>query len=290
MGEHECPTCGDSFDSRRGLGVHHPSAHGERLPNRECAECGGEFYSDYAKKYCSEECHDRAVTYEGENNPNYRGGKDHATCEICGSEFDYYPSEKPGQFCPACVENESWRTPPELEGEAHPHWNGGKVTLTCDYCGDTVKRYPSGITGEVTLCGRSCLREWVSEEFTGEGHPNWRGGGNEDYGAGWNSVRERALERDGYTCVVCGADRDHLGRNPDVHHLVPVRAFVESPVLTIHDAHTLDNVVSLCIACHRRAEFGHISRAELRWRAGLLLSPAPATSTYRQSGDQRAAA
>ncbi|ACV47158.1 hypothetical protein Hmuk_1031 [Halomicrobium mukohataei DSM 12286] len=39
------------------------------------------------------------------------------------------------------------------------------------------------------------------------------------------------------------------------------------------DAHTLDNVVSLCPACHRRAEFGGISREELRWRAGIVVEP-----------------
>jgi len=65
MAEYECPTCEESFDSRRGLGVHHSAVHNERLPNRECAECEGEFYSDYEKKYCSESCHDKAVSYEG---------------------------------------------------------------------------------------------------------------------------------------------------------------------------------------------------------------------------------
>ncbi|MEF8868528.1 MAG: HNH endonuclease signature motif containing protein, partial [Haloarculaceae archaeon] len=84
---------------------------------------------------------------------------------------------------------------------------------------------------------------------------------------GWNEVRERALERDDRTCVVCGTGADELGRNPDVHHIVPLRAFVESPVLMETDAHTIDNVVSLCPSCHRKAEFGHFSRAELRWRS-----------------------
>lgn len=121
----------------------------------------------------------------------------------------------------------------------------------------------------MSLCSNECRATWLSEAFTGDGHPNWKGGGNTPYGKGWNDVRERALDRDSRTCLLCGTDAEELGRNPDVHHIVPVRAFVESPVLTVADAHTLDNVVSLCPSCHRRAEFGSVSREELRWRTGI---------------------
>ncbi|AEM55672.1 conserved hypothetical protein [Haloarcula hispanica ATCC 33960] len=69
--------------------------------------------------------------------------------------------------------------------------------------------------------------------------------------------------------MLCGTAAEELGRNPDVHHIVPVRLFAAMPALAVRDAHTLDNVVSLCPGCHRRAEFGHVSRAELRWRAGI---------------------
>ncbi|MFU1781163.1 hypothetical protein ACM16X_07270 [Haloarcula japonica] len=44
---------------------------------------------------------------------------------------------------------------------------------------------------------------------------------------------------------------------------------IAMPALALRDAHTLDNVVSLCPGCHRRAEFGRVSRAELHWRAGI---------------------
>lgn len=184
-------------------------------------------------------------------------------------EFRYYPSEKPGKFCSTWVEEESWRSPLEIDGEKNPRWNGGKVELSCDECGATFERHPSGISGEVTLCGRDCFEAWLSESFSGDGHPNWRGGGNAAYGKGWNEVRKCALERDGHSCVMCGTDSEELGRNPDVHHLLPVRAFVESPLMTEVDAHTLENVVTVCPSCHRRAEFGHISPAELRYRAGI---------------------
>ena len=264
-----CPTCGRNFASERGMRVHHALVHDERLPNRECANCEARFYSEEERRYCSESCRDESVSFEGEANPNYRGGKETTDCEICGEGFEYYPSEKPGLHCPSCVEGENWRHRPDVSGANNPRWRGGKAELSCVVCDEPFERYPSDITGEVSLCSNECRATWLSETFIGSGHPNWRGGGNHSYGRGWNEVRERALERDDRTCVRCGTDAEELGRNPDVHHIVPVRAFLESPVLIEADAHTLDNVVSLCPSCHRTAEFGGVSRHELRWRAGI---------------------
>jgi 5-methylcytosine-specific restriction endonuclease McrA len=263
MEEFDCPTCGETFDSRRGLGVHHSRLHDEQLPNRECGRCGSQFYSDYEKKYCSSECRDQAVSFVGSENPNYDGGKETTDCVVCNSEFEFYPSEKPGLYCPMCVENESWRDPPTLEGEQHPQWNGGKLELDCAVCGSTIERYPSHVTGDVTLCGNECRHDWLSEEFTGDGHPNWKGGDTGNYGPGWNRVRREALERDGYECVNCGKTKADIGRNPDVHHIVPVRVFATVDGSDKTDAHRLDNVVSLCLECHRKADFGHLSKGTL---------------------------
>ncbi len=261
--DHICPTCGQPFSSRRGLGVHHSIVHGERLRNRECDHCGDVFYSEYEKKYCSEACLTEAAPYAGERNPNYRGGKTKTTCRICGTAFEYYPSEKRGLYCSECVTTEQWRTPPSIDGPRNPRWSGGRRTTECDVCGDVVERYPSNI-GDVVLCGEECRSQWLSETFSGDGHPNWLGGGNEAYGSGWAAVRSDALERDGHQCVVWGVTREEIGRNPDVHHIVPVRWYIEAEDLSREDAHFLDNVASLCSRCHRKAEFGKISPERLR--------------------------
>ncbi|WP_254545469.1 HNH endonuclease [Halomarina pelagica] len=264
MGTYPCPTCSSEFDSRRGLGVHHARTHGERLPNRECARCGREFYCGYEKKYCSEDCRRESISFEATANPNYRAKKETTECVLCGCEFEYYPSEKDGLYCSECVKSESWRTLPDVRGRRNPRWKGGKVKTECVVCGETVERYPSGITSDAVVCGDECRRTWLSETFSGSGHPNWKGGGNESYGKGWSRIRRRALERDGYACVVCSKTKREIGRNPDVHHIVPVRALAESEEFDRTDAHCLENVVSLCVRCHRRADFGAISRAELR--------------------------
>jgi 5-methylcytosine-specific restriction endonuclease McrA len=96
-------------------------------------------------------------------------------------------------------------------------------------CDEPFERYRSDVTGEISLCSTERRSAWLSETFTGSGRPNWKGGLTNSYGRGWNEVRERALERDDRTCVLCGTDADELGRNPDVHHLVPVGSSSNRP-------------------------------------------------------------
>jgi DEAD/DEAH box helicase domain-containing protein len=97
-----------------------------------------------------------------------------------------------------------------------------------------------------------------------------------DYGPNWEAQRRRARERDGFRCVQCGApERD--GRQHDVHHIRPVRAFLlemggrgqsglNAPVdmsQLYQEANCLENLITLCSVCHRRAE------ASVRTRTGL---------------------
>lgn len=273
MGQSECPSCGITFDSRHALATHHSKTHDEKLPNRECDECGERFYCEWERMYCSDACRYKNRSNEGKKNPNYDGGKTETECDICGVTFQYYPSEKEGRYCADCVENEDWRDPPEITGSDHYRWNGGKRELDCEECGGAVKRHPSNINGEATFCSDECQYEWLSESFTGEGHPNWEGGDTGNYGKGWNRIRKLALERDGYECTHCGKSKEEIGRNPDVHHIVPVRVFAAARGFTKADAHYEENVVSLCIDCHRKADFGVIPKAR-------LLSYVPAGTKY----------
>lgn len=264
MSGYECPSCEASFDTRRGRGVHHVHVHGKRLPNRTCDYCGEPFYSDSAKRYCSRACLLESDSYSKENNPNWKGGKERTECEICGSTFEYYPSDKPGLYCAECVEHETWREPPRVTRENHPRWAGGKVERECEQCGETVRRHPSGFLSDVALCSLECRRKWLSKSFTGDAHPNWKGGGNEAYGKGWRRAKLEPLARDDYTCVICGTTKADIGRNPDVHHIVPVRAFLQAEGADKTDAHVPRNLVTLCVRCHRRADFGQPSRAALK--------------------------
>lgn len=90
----------------------------------------------------------------------------------------------------------------------------------------------------------------MSENRQGENHHHWQEGDIE-YSGKWWEVRRKALERDDHRCQICGRTSEDIGREPDVHHLTPVREH-DDP----QDAHRLDNVVALCRRCHREVEAG----------------------------------
>jgi len=77
-----------------------------------------------------------------------------------------------------------------------------------------------------------------------------------DYGPDWDAIRERVRARDHYRCQGCGVPEN--GRPHHVHHKIPFRAFATS-----QQANELTNLVTLCPACHRRAELA------VRIRSGL---------------------
>lgn len=243
----------------RGLRVHHTSVHDIKLPNATCKFCGMHFHTNNKHVYCSSECRELGYSQEGENNNNFGKEKiELGECENCGAEFEYYPSDKLGLYCSDCVMNTDWREVPEPpKGEDSHWWKGGQRELECDTCGEQIRRWPNKIN-ERNFCSSRCQAQWLSRVFTGDGHPYWEGGYNPNYSTGWRRAKLNVLDRDGYRCVICGADREELGRNPDVHHIIPVRLFKESPDHAIADAHFQENLVSLCITHHRRADHGRI--------------------------------
>lgn len=95
----DCPTCGESFDSKQGMRIHHGHKHGETLPNRTCKDCGVDFYDAKSRRSYCEDCNPNA----GTNNGNWSGAKKAGKCRNCESEFSYYPSDKRGIYCSKCV-------------------------------------------------------------------------------------------------------------------------------------------------------------------------------------------
>ncbi|MBV6391022.1 MAG: ATP-dependent RNA helicase SrmB [Anaerolineales bacterium] len=101
-----------------------------------------------------------------------------------------------------------------------------------------------------------------------------------DYGPDWQKTRLAVRKRDQFKCQVCGAAEST--REHDVHHKIPFRAFLnrsatsrsaKSPDFAvqhremlrsvIEQANRLDNLITLCQSCHRKAE------QNVRIRSGL---------------------
>lgn len=133
MSEHECPTCGDEFETERAMKIHHARGHDESLvaTTETCHHCGDNFIDernrnrDTERKFCSEDC--RLVwmgSWEGESHPRHNSHT--VECEQCGSELtrrqwniDNYSMH----FCNLQCQGD-WRA--ERTGENHPLWEGGR--------------------------------------------------------------------------------------------------------------------------------------------------------------------
>ena len=89
-----------------------------------------------------------------------------------------------------------------------------------------------------------------------------------DYGANWTQIRDAARARDFFTCQVCG--RDESERQHDVHHKIPFRNFTD-----LDDANALENLLTLCRSCHRKAEENVRVRSGLSGLATVLGHLAP---------------
>lgn len=240
-----CPTCTREFASERGMRVHHTTVHDEQLPNQHCSDCGTAFYASNGDRMRCDDCTPRR------RKRDLAHGNTTGTCLICDSEFRYYTSEKEGHYCPHCVTDDDVTCNLHLTAEK-------KVPVSCSHCNNTKSLFPSEVDERTNhFCDRTCYREWLSstqranQKWCKSDNPNWSGGVDADdlYRKGWPRARRRTLQRDGHSCQRCGASRDELGQNPDVHHIQPVRIFDEP-----HDAHTLDNLVCLCRACHLTVE------------------------------------
>jgi hypothetical protein len=78
------------------------------------------------------------------------------------------------------------------------------------------------------------------------------------FGSNWSQIRKEIIARDNESCLRCGMDRERhrerFGRDLPVHHRIPRRRFYNDPDRTVDDADVPNNLLTLCIPCHRRIE------------------------------------
>lgn len=200
--------------------------------NKICKFCQSTFKArrDYVQRgdgqFCSRKCKD-----------GFKRQRVTRDCQNCGNKFYVFASEVRrgnGKFCSKKCFDESQRK---------------TVETPCNYCGHMTQTIPSK---DRKFCSKVCRSLWMKENIKGEAHPSWRGG-KQNYGPDWYDQRKKALKRDNYTCRHCGkAFKFYL----DVHHIIPLREFGYIPGQNdkYKQANALDNLLTLCRSCHRRAE------------------------------------
>jgi 5-methylcytosine-specific restriction endonuclease McrA len=161
-------------------------------------------------------------------------------CSICGNLFtkrtgDYNRSVKLGKkiYCSDACESIG---------------RNKKKSIPCENCGILVIRPISEIKKHV-YCSKECAETDSGYHLSNNNHPRWKGGGKYLRGKGWKKSRKMCRIRDKYTCMHCGMTEKELGKQMDVHHVIPYRLFN-----TDDEANSISNLICLCPSCHHRED------------------------------------
>lgn len=252
---HPCPSCDDSFNSIRGMKIHHALAHDESIAGVDviCEWCDDKFSvtkdREDSARFCSLKCRGewQSEHIRGENHHRYsRTTKD---CEWCGESYEaqQYRADD-ARFC-------------SLHCWAHFYGdkNGGShrsvdpISKPCDHCGVELELLPFKLDYfDHHFCDIDCRSKWQSETIRGPEHFRWKENSTlSNYGEGWDEAqRELVRERDNRMCQGCGRheeeELDELGCRLSVHH-------IRRPE-DVDDPNDPDNLVSFCRSCHGRWE------------------------------------
>jgi hypothetical protein len=223
-----CPNCGKDFPIEQWI-LKRPTKYG---------------------RFCSAECRS---TYISKFNPASQQNRVRVKCAHCGRPMSMQPYRTKGvkhNFCSM-----------ECLGAytAQQRWEGHEpktVTVQCFYCDNEFElaawAYASKRRRGQTrfFCDRACFSAWKSATWNGEANPAWKGGWT-PHGTGWDAIREVVRHEQDYQCADCGVTEEQLGKQLDVHHLVPARVFASS-----NEASQRQNLIGLCHPCHMKREWG----------------------------------
>jgi 5-methylcytosine-specific restriction endonuclease McrA len=189
-----------------------------------CPECGDGFDVQPARaerrKYCSKECQSSRVTL---------------TCDYCEDQYEVVKArEEESRFCSA-----------ECLGKSGTGRTAKWHDIECEWCGDVFEVVDS--EKHRRFCSYECKGNWQST-IKGRDHWSWRGGRGviesvkSELTPAFSQVRDEAREDE---CENCGKTAGDVGRELDVHHIIPVRSGGTNGEW---------NLMTLCPSCHHRTE------------------------------------
>lgn len=290
-----CPGCGNDYKSEGGMKNHHTRKHKSTLLEwGECEWCNGPFIKNYndKDKFCRKECQalSHGESIKGEKHHNYGRDLVDKVCEWCGGDYSDYPYKRE-RFCKEeCCSAYLKDVRTGVTGEDHPgygyeHTEEEKQAISEAHEGRELSEEHKQKLSEI-LTGRTITEEHrknmaeakrgfthtqESKEkmgkpsgedhpfynVTGPDHPLWKPGRVDMFGGNWTKQRRKALERDGYECVVCSNDSSSV--RLEVHHIVTRHFVFHHPFYNLENhANNIENLICLCRKHHRKAEAGKI--------------------------------
>ncbi len=131
-------------------------------------------------------------------------------------------------------------------------WNKGKKLS------DEIRANFSKAKKELVAKGWKPWNLGFGDYIAGDKNPRWKGGTNGYRGPNWETQRQKALERDSYTCQDCGGTEDEISGKLEVHHIIPFEVYGIENYL---EANRLENLITYCTSCHMKEEV-------VAWRIG----------------------
>ena len=207
---------------------------------------------------------------------------DNALAEVQAAEVDYFTEASEAVDVDVVSVFDSHESPTPGTSRVTPRaW--GELLITSQATSfRKIKRYTHETLGygQIDLPAREFQTTgywfWIHKELVEMLNAEGILVGPNDYGPNWEAQRDAARARDGYHCKQCGTP-ELGGRQHDVHHLIPFRSFGYVPGLNenYQQANALDNLITLCRACHSRTEAGRGTQTALGGLAYALGNLAP---------------
>lgn len=168
-------------------------------------------------------------------------------CLTCGKEFKVKFShfERRKTCSRKCAGKYRGSKPSPIKGRIRT----SKI-VSCFICGEKYLSFISKIKmSKKKFCSRKCLSIYFSEIYKGENGSNWKGGitpfDKQQRRLFRQTILKSILERDDYTCQICG----QRGGNLQVDHIQSWAEYVELRF-------NMDNCRTLCMGCHYKVTFG----------------------------------
>lgn len=175
--------CGLTFDTRRGMKIHHANTHGESISGfvYECSNCDKEYQDprsglEDSQEYtfCSVECSEEYL----EDDPLDRTKTVKRECSNCGNTVERKPSESEkyeNVFCDSSCYGD-WQS--LQTGEDNRNWDpGNHINVNCSWCDEDLVRDKYVVEqNDLFFCNASeCQARYNSEHLSGPDNPLWQG-------------------------------------------------------------------------------------------------------------------